>query len=77
MNRFRSITINVACLTLAIVLITMRPAHAYLDPGTGSYVFQIGLAMLCGVAFTVKACWGRITASLRKFFSAKATRHDQ
>lgn len=34
-----------------------RPAHAYLDPGTGSYLFQIGLASLFGILFALKTYW--------------------
>ena len=35
-------------------------AHAYVDPGTGSYVIQILIAALAGAAFAVKIYWGRI-----------------
>ena len=36
-------------------------AHAYLDPGTGSFMLQLGLGALFGVLFTLKGLWGRIT----------------
>ena len=37
-----------------------RPAHAYLDPGSGSYFFQILIASLIGGLYAVKLYWRRI-----------------
>jgi hypothetical protein len=36
------------------------PAYAYLDPGTGSYIFQLLIAAVVGLAFLIKVFWGRI-----------------
>ena len=47
------------------VLASPGRALAYLDPGTGSYLFQILIAALVGGLFAVKIFWGRISA----FFS--------
>lgn len=44
-------------------------AYAYLDPGTGSYMFQVLLAMLLGAIFTLKAYWQRIKVWLSTMFS--------
>ena len=44
-------------------------AHAYLDPGTGSYFIQIALAVLVGALFAVRLFWGRIKAFFHKLFS--------
>ena len=54
--------ILVACLLLA----ASRPAHAYLDPGAGSYALQVGVAGLFGALFSLKLFWGRITGSIRQ-----------
>jgi hypothetical protein len=45
------------------------PVHAYLDPGTGSYVFQLLLASIVGLAFIVRVFWSRIKASVSRLFS--------
>jgi len=37
-----------------------RPAHAYLDPGTGSYLVQLAIASLIAVPFAVKGFFGRL-----------------
>jgi hypothetical protein len=51
----------VVALALAAALGLMAaPAHAYLDPGTGSYVFQMVAAALVSVGFLVRAYWHRL-----------------
>jgi Kef-type K+ transport system membrane component KefB len=39
---------------------------AYLDPGSGSFLLQLLLAGLLGLAFFVRAFWGRIVRFFRK-----------
>jgi hypothetical protein len=48
-----------ATLTLLYLLFPFE-AHAYLDPGTGSYILQIALATIVGIGFAIKLFWGRI-----------------
>ncbi len=45
----------------ALLLLVAWPggAHAYIDPGTGSYVLQLIIAGVIGFAFTLKVFWGR------------------
>lgn len=38
----------------------IQDAFGYLDPGTGSYIFQVLIATLIGVIFTIKMYWKRI-----------------
>lgn len=33
---------------------------AYLDPGTGSYLLQLGLASVLGASYAVKHFWSRL-----------------
>lgn len=44
-------------------------ADAYLDPGTGSYVFQIAIASLLGILFTVKSYWLNIKTFIKRKLS--------
>ncbi len=44
-------------------------AHAYLDPGTGSYVLQILSAALVGAAVAIKAFWINIKLFINKLFN--------
>ncbi|MGD2206215.1 MAG: hypothetical protein PVH17_05505 [Anaerolineae bacterium] len=57
---------------LALVLVSFlfpARAHAYLDPGTGSYIFQIALATLVGTLFALRLFWGRLKSFFKKLFS--------
>ena len=61
--------LTLAAFVFAMVFVAGRAAHAYLDPGTGSYVFQILVAGLLGFAFSIKLFWKRIVAFFSKLFS--------
>lgn len=43
------------------------PAEAYLDPGTGSYVFQVLIGVLAGAVFGIKNYWVQIKAFFQRF----------
>ena len=43
-----------------LFLVIPSRASAYLDPGTGSYLMQIGLAIVLGALFAVKLLWKKI-----------------
>ncbi len=46
-------------------------SYAYLDPGTGSYIFQLILAAFVGAAFTIKIYWAKIKTVFVNRFSKK------
>ena len=48
-----------------------KNAFAYIDPGTGSYVLQIVLAVIFGSLFMLKTFWIRVKAFLGNIFSKK------
>lgn len=56
---------RMAALLVALGLTWALPAHAYLDPGTGSMILQGAIAALAAAAFTIKTYWYRIRAFLR------------
>lgn len=58
--------IKVILLLTIFVLSVPTEAKAYLDPGTGSYVFQIVVAGLLGGVYAIKASWGKITGIFKK-----------
>jgi len=47
----------VVALLAVLIVGAASPAHAYLDPATGSYVFQILMAGLLGALFALKMFW--------------------
>ena len=47
--------------TLQLVsLILPKYVHAYLDPGSGSYMIQILIATVAGFGYIIKANWAKI-----------------
>jgi len=48
-------------------------AFAYLDPGSGSYFFQVLIAAFVGALFTAKVFWQKIKSFCINFFSRKQT----
>ncbi len=51
-------------------------AHAYIDPGTGSYILQIVIAGLVGAAFTLRLFWKRIQLFIGNSISKKSSRNE-
>ncbi len=56
-----------AVVLLLVGLVFATPAQAYLDPGTGSMIFQAVIGLILGILFTAKMWWGR----LKSFMSGK------
>ena len=55
-----------ASLICILFLFVTSEAHAYIDPGTGSYIFQLVIAALLGALFALKVFWNNVKA----FFSS-------
>ncbi len=45
-----------------------QEAHAYLDIGTGSYIFQIIIAFMIGGLYAVKIFWTKIILFFKNLF---------
>lgn len=67
--RFKLIIIGVWFLLFFVAF--KQKAYAYLDPGTGSYFFQLLIAALIGGCFAVKLYWRRILGFLKNLFLKK------
>jgi len=64
----------IACLLVTLLYLAFPPfAYAYLDPGTGSYVFQLLIAGAVGLGFLVKVYWNRIKLFFARLFSKDET----
>ncbi len=47
-------------LFLYFSLITVPSAHAYIDPASGSFLFQVTIGALLGAGLAIKMFWRRI-----------------
>ena len=54
----RAIAVPLAAVFL--IGIHVHPAHAYLDPGTGSILLQSTLALIAGTVVTLKLYWTKL-----------------
>jgi flagellar biosynthesis protein FliQ len=64
----------VLVITIAIFVysvIFVQTAYAYVDPGTGSYIFQIIVVGVISGLFAMKLCWAKLISFYRKLFQRK------
>ena len=62
--RFMTSQAFISALVVAFIFITLVPkgAHAYIDPGTGSYIIQLLVAGFLSSAYLIKTYWYKIKA---------------
>jgi hypothetical protein len=53
-------------LALGFVLVVPSDALAYIDPGTGSYLFQLAAAGLLAGMFTLRRYWEAVKSTFRR-----------
>jgi hypothetical protein len=58
-------------LLVALFVLAPVPAHAYIDPGTGSFLFQAIAATLIGGIFFVRMSWQRIRERMKRLFGSR------
>ena len=63
-------------IVLLLLVISERPAHAYIDPGTASYVFQVIAGAVLGGVFLLRTYWTRVVTSVRSLVSRDASRRS-
>lgn len=56
----------VAAAALLMVLVAERPAFAYIDPGTGSLIYQTALTVLLGLGFVLRRSRESISRFVRR-----------
>jgi hypothetical protein len=50
-----------------VILLCGMPAHAYIDPGTGSALIQGLIAGVAAIGITARLYWHRIAEFMRRF----------
>jgi len=60
--------VRVLLLLTLLLLALPSTAHAYLDPGTGSYVVQLLIGGLLGGLFALGVFWRRVLAFFKRLF---------
>ncbi len=57
---------HISSFAAAMLVLSAANAYAYLDAGTGSYIFQMAIAGLMGALFMVNVFWQRIVSIFRR-----------
>jgi hypothetical protein len=66
----------ITALTATVLLLgTSSAAHAYIDPGSGSYMLQMALAGILAVVFSLKMFWQRLRTNVTSHFRT-SKRHE-
>jgi hypothetical protein len=52
-------------------LVLPQDVHAYLDPGTGSFMIQILIGAVLGSIYFIKLYWAKLKQFVTSFFSKK------
>jgi len=69
-------SITLIVLFAFLYLVFPREACAYLDPGTGSYIFQLAIAVLVGGFFVIKLYWRKVRTFFGNLFSRRQRDDD-
>lgn len=70
MHKFRHLPFGIL-LYFYIHLSLTQMAYGYIDPGTGSYIFQLLIATLIGGLFLFKNFWRKVKSFFVRIFTKK------
>ena len=63
----------IAVAVVGVLLASEHPAQAYIDPGSGSLIYQALLAGLLGLGFTLRRTTESLTRLVRRFSGRDAS----
>jgi hypothetical protein len=69
----RSRIFTVSVLSLSVMFVVVPAANAYIDPGSGSFIFQAMVGGLLAAALVFKGFWRRIVS----FFTKRRTADER
>jgi hypothetical protein len=58
-------------LLFVLLALAPSPAFAYIDPGTGSFLFQVVAAAVIGGLFFVRTSWKRLREGVKRLFAPR------
>ena len=64
-------------MALAFAAVTPAETSAYVDPGTGSYLFQLAAAGLLAGMFTVRRFWDALKSRFRSHTASGRSSHTE
>ena len=74
-NFCRRMIVKILFFVFLILNLSVQKSHAsYLDPGTGSYFFQMAIAACLGGLYSIKLYWNTIRGFLENLLHWKITK---
>ena len=67
---------GLAVVAIGIVIVTPSDAWAYVDPGTGSYLFQIAAAGGLAALYSMRRYWSALVSAVRGRLAGTRGAHD-
>ncbi len=64
-------------LAISVNQAVANPGYAYIDPGTGSFLFQTFLAGLLALGASIHIFWHRIKETWQKMFHRREGRQEE
>jgi hypothetical protein len=64
--------INLLIMAGLFLFVFTPDAHAYIDPGSGSFILQLIIASLVGITFAIKIFW----TNIKSLFSKRQQNED-
>lgn len=71
MKRNKKVFLSIIFFLTIFLLPTQKPAYAYLDPGTGSLIFQVLAGVLLTIIYIIKRSYKNIKKFLTRLLSRK------
>lgn len=71
MKKFLHCAIMLGLVSILLLFSLSSASYAYLDPGTGSYLFQLFIALFIGAAVTAKVWLRKVKSVFCNFFLKK------
>ena len=65
------VLVDLILLVFLFLVLSTKQVHAYLDPGSGSYLLQLLIAGAVGGLFTIKTFWLQIKTFFTNLFSRR------
>ena len=67
-EQFQGVKVQMIIIVVSIFIFFPIPLHAYMDPGTWSYVFSLLIGLIAGLSMYLKLSWDKIKVLCKKMF---------
>ena len=70
MKKTGSLLLSISLLAGFFLMVSIKPAHAYIELGSVGFLFQMLIASAFGVLFTLKVYWRNFVGAISRLLAA-------